>query len=117
VIQSIGVIRRDLEGDTSYGLGHVFFPAFLFHGSFDFVLMILTGLNSLHLFEEIVDYDTVQKQSNKKHVQKDTSDDNMLSLPLSSTILVLSIVYYVAQARAQHKRMMDLVLSVQKRTS
>jgi RsiW-degrading membrane proteinase PrsW (M82 family) len=39
-IQSIGVCRRDLEGDKSYGLGRIILPAFLLHGSFDFVLML-----------------------------------------------------------------------------
>ena len=60
-IQSIGVICRDLEGDTSYGLGRIFFHAFLYHGSFDFALMILSDLSSFYSFEEMTDYDTVQK--------------------------------------------------------
>ena len=50
-MQSVGVIRRDIEGDASYGLGRILLPAFLYHGSFDFLLMFLTGLNSLHSFE------------------------------------------------------------------
>jgi len=115
-IQSIGVIRRDLEGDTSYGLGRILFPAFLYHGSFDFTLMLLNNLQSLHTFEETADDDTVQQQ-NEDTVQQDTGDNDMLSLLLSSTILVLGIVYYVAQARAQRKRLTDLDLSAQKRTS
>ena len=39
-IQSIGVCRRDLEGDKRYGLGRIILPAFVLHGSFDFVLML-----------------------------------------------------------------------------
>merc|ERR1712232_115374 len=39
-IQSIGVCKRDLEGDRKIGLGRIIFPAILIHGSFDFVLMV-----------------------------------------------------------------------------
>ncbi|KAL7547802.1 hypothetical protein ACHAWF_011073 [Thalassiosira exigua] len=37
-IQSIGVCKRDLEGDKRFGVGRIIFPAILLHGSFDFVL-------------------------------------------------------------------------------
>ena len=57
--------------------------------------MLLNNLQSLHLFEETADDDTVQQQ-NEDTVQQDTGDNDMLSLLLNSTILVLGIVYYVA---------------------
>jgi hypothetical protein len=39
-IQSIGVVRRDVERDTQCFLGrHVLLPAVLFHGTFDWILM------------------------------------------------------------------------------
>lgn len=39
-IQSIGVCKRDLEGDGRYGLGRIISPAVLLHGTFDLVLML-----------------------------------------------------------------------------
>ena len=74
--------------------------------------MLLTGLNSLHLFEEIVDYNNVHKQSNEKRGQQDTSDDNILSLLFSSTIIEPDILHYIAQDCVQRKRIMNLDVSV-----
>ena len=39
-LQSVGVCRRDLEGDRSHRLGRIILPALLLHGSFDFFLMV-----------------------------------------------------------------------------
>mmetsp|Transcript_2015 Transcript_2015/g.3152 ORF Transcript_2015/g.3152 Transcript_2015/m.3152 type:complete len:736 (-) Transcript_2015:1126-3333(-) len=36
-IQSIGVVRRDLEGDKKFQLGRIILPAILLHGFYDFV--------------------------------------------------------------------------------
>ena len=46
-LQSIGVCRRDLEGDAKVGLGRILFPAILLHGSFDFVLMVMALIQSV----------------------------------------------------------------------
>ena len=90
-IQSIGVIRRDLEGDNSYGVGRIFFPAFLYHGSFDFTLMFLSALNKLQVFEESSSWNTPS-----------------LQMFLGWTIFVLGICYYLKEAEAQHFRLVNL---------
>lgn len=116
-IQSIGVIRRDLEGETSYGLGRIFLPAFLYHGSYDFVLMFLGALQQIHWFEKLSDDDYVQREYKDEHQEEnDSLRDSMFSLFIALTIFVAGIVYYVIQARAQHKRLLDLDLNRQQRS-
>jgi len=105
-IQSIGVIRRDIEGDRSYGIGRIFFPAFLYHGSFDFVLMFTTALDEIHLFEKLSGNESAQEEQELEYLEESTHGFG--SFYFACTIFVLGIVYYVIQARAQRKRLMDL---------
>ena len=46
-IQSIGVCKRDLEGQPGVGLGRIIAPAILLHGSFDFVLKVAAYLEQV----------------------------------------------------------------------
>eukprot|EP00536_Pseudo-nitzschia_multiseries_P012076 jgi/Psemu1/308748/fgenesh1_kg.441_\ len=46
-LQSIGVCRRDLEKDSSYGIGWIIFPAWLLHGSFDASLMAFSAIKKI----------------------------------------------------------------------
>uniref|UniRef100_A0A7S2JVT4 Uncharacterized protein n=1 Tax=Leptocylindrus danicus TaxID=163516 RepID=A0A7S2JVT4_9STRA len=46
-IQSIGVIKRDVERDDTMHLGRITLPAILLHGFFDAVLMIMGVLEEL----------------------------------------------------------------------
>ena len=47
-IQSIGVCRRDLEGERRLRLGNIILPSVIMHGSFDFVLMLVSFLITVH---------------------------------------------------------------------
>jgi len=42
-IQSVNVCRRDLERDPSIGLGRIVLPSLLFHGTYDFALLMITS--------------------------------------------------------------------------
>ncbi len=58
-LQSIGVCRRDLEKDSSVGIGRILLPAWLLHGFFDFSLMAYSTIKEIltrHHFH--TDYDT-----------------------------------------------------------
>ena len=46
-IQSIGVCRRDVEGNKLFSLGRVLLPAVLVHGFFDFFLMVAPVIQKL----------------------------------------------------------------------
>ena len=56
-IQSIGVCRRDLEGDASHQLGKIIFPAWLLHGCFDFFLMLSPVLMAMNHSDDIISDD------------------------------------------------------------
>ena len=129
-IQSIGVCRRDLEGDKSYGLGRIILPAFLLHGSFDFVLMLASEycysvccvvnywFSSTNIFNNITAY--FQQVKNIKEENDDgtpASPDDEQSDDLSSQLPALlcglglvatGYTYYVVQSRAQTARLIAL---------
>jgi len=46
-LQSIGVCRRDLEKDSSVGIGRILWPAWLLHGTFDASLMAFTAIKKV----------------------------------------------------------------------
>ena len=46
-LQSIGVCRRDLEKDSSVGIGKILLPAWLLHGLFDFSLMAYSTIREI----------------------------------------------------------------------
>ena len=56
-IQSIGVCRRDLEGDASHQLGKIIFPAWMLHGCFDFFLMLSPVLMAMNHSDDIISDD------------------------------------------------------------
>lgn len=93
-LQSIGVCRRDLEGDRSYQLGRIILPALLLHGSFDFVLMLGSLLQSVN-----VDDDSQPTQGIRMELP-----------PLISSVMIVlvGLIYYICQAEAQRLRLHEL---------
>ena len=56
-IQSIGVCRRDLEGEKSHQLGKIILPAWMLHGCFDFFLMLSPVLMAMNHSDDIISDD------------------------------------------------------------
>eukprot|EP00566_Odontella_aurita_P002704 CAMPEP_0113532418 /NCGR_PEP_ID=MMETSP0015_2-20120614/4049_1 /TAXON_ID=2838 /ORGANISM="Odontella" /LENGTH=901 /DNA_ID=CAMNT_0000431379 /DNA_START=39 /DNA_END=2744 /DNA_ORIENTATION=- /assembly_acc=CAM_ASM_000160 len=96
-IQSIGVCRRDLERDQSCQLGRVISPAVLMHGSFDFVLMLVSFLVALH-------------SGNGGGGANDdfAAKAEIASFALSLTIVLAGAAYYVKESRQQKKRLDEM---------
>jgi len=63
-IQSIGVCRRDLEGERGMLIGWIIFPAVLLHGLYDFVLMSsdIVAANFANVAAEQYDIDEDQAE-------------------------------------------------------
>lgn len=104
-IQSIGVCKRDLEGDQRFGLGRIIFPAILLHGTFDFVLMLAAYFQQVGTIKEGNDEDGKAAQDD------DSSEDLASQLPALIIGLVLVITgyaYYVVQSRAQTQRLVAM---------
>lgn len=104
-IQSIGVCKRDLEGDTRVGVGRIISPAILLHGTFDFVLMLAAYFEQRKNIKDNNDDDT--------NAAPDADDDADLASQLPALIIGLVLVitgysYYVVQSRAQTQRLVAM---------
>jgi len=103
-IQSIGVCRRLLENDSSYGVGKSIFPALLLHGTFDFTLMLCAFFASQN---ESVGDTNDDDVNNNFHGETEDSDGFMAS---SSFLIVFFIVmfgfiYYNLESNKQKERL------------
>ncbi|KAL7532943.1 hypothetical protein ACHAXR_004943 [Thalassiosira sp. AJA248-18] len=104
-IQSIGVCKRDLEGDRRYGLGRIVFPAILLHGSFDFILMVAAYFQQRE--------DIIEENDGDGNAAPSPDDDanivNQLPALISGLLIVITgYIYYVVQSRAQALRLIAM---------
>ena len=101
-IQSIGVCKRDLEGQRGVGIGRIISPAILLHGSFDFVLMVAAYLQQVEKIKEGNDDDSdIPKEDDSDAVM---SEEDIPTLVFSFGMVLVGYIYYVWQSRAQTKR-------------
>jgi RsiW-degrading membrane proteinase PrsW (M82 family) len=115
-LQSIGVCRRDLERDSSTGVGRILLPALMLHGTFDFVLMAAEAWSQEH--ERYVDQgdDGTKNQFGSEVIPNESANtaedltDGLPELIASVTILFVGIACYVVQAFTQRKRLKALDL-------
>lgn len=96
-IQSIGVVRRDVELDPSYQLGRNIFPAILLHGFYDFALMIYAFAFAGD--EEGQYVDETQAQMTFENVFPPTV--------IGAFFMVIGIGYYYTQVKRQQERLKE----------
>jgi len=95
-LQSIEVCRRDLEKDTSVGIGRILLSAWLLHGFFDFSLM---AQNSI---KEILD-------RFNRHGKTTTGDgNNDPTLMYVMAVPFIAIVYFLNESYKQRERLEKL---------
>ncbi len=105
-IQSIGVCKRDLEGQRGVGIGRILSPAILLHGSFDFALMVAAYLQQVEKIKEGNDDDSdIPKEDDSDAVM---SADDIPTLVFSFGMVLVGYIYYVWQSRAQTKRLIAM---------
>lgn len=105
-IQSIGVCKRDLEGQRGVGIGRILSPAILLHGSFDFALMVAAYLQQVEKIKEGNDDDSdIPKEDDSDAVM---SADDIPILVFSFGMVLVGYIYYVWQSRAQTKRLIAM---------
>eukprot|EP00521_Asterionellopsis_glacialis_P011647 CAMPEP_0195307638 /NCGR_PEP_ID=MMETSP0707-20130614/37817_1 /TAXON_ID=33640 /ORGANISM="Asterionellopsis glacialis, Strain CCMP134" /LENGTH=587 /DNA_ID=CAMNT_0040371891 /DNA_START=544 /DNA_END=2307 /DNA_ORIENTATION=- len=111
-IQSIGVCRRDLEGDKSVGLGTILAPAIILHGWFDFVLMFLQAATN----DQASPSDT-NDSSSTTGVPDDDDQQNhkidgqtmaLYALGSSCATVFLGCAYYIWFGLEQQSRLKEL---------
>ena len=108
-IQSIGVCQRDLEGNKTYGVGRIILPAVLFHGAFDFVLMLVALIIGMRHVDGYLDPD----EKTPEETQETPADArlDLISLACGFVMVLIGIIYYVEVSRAQKKRLEELETS------
>ena len=100
-IQSIGICRRDVEGDHKFQLGRSIFPAVLLHGSFDFVLIFM------QLVSKVKDLGSEGNDTGNEEdedVEIDLSQV-IISLILPVSFVLVGVYYYICSSRAQKDRL------------
>jgi hypothetical protein len=115
-IQSIGVCKRDIEGDKRHGLGRISFPAILLHGTFDFVLMLAAYFQQVENIknEENNDDETL----GASHDEEQTGDVSQLPALICGLVLVITgYTFYVIRSRAQTRRLVAMDNAVIDRNS
>lgn len=104
-IQSIGVCRRELEGDKAVTgrLGRIILPAVVFHGGYDFFILWIDFLATRHGTYANKDDDGSSSASD---------DDNLTAVAVSFAVSVLSIclaLYYLwIEGTQQRERLADM---------
>ena len=96
-IQSINVVRSDVEGEPGIKVGRIILPAVILHGSFDFTLMLLGFLGNRNSDEDS-DSSTDDKSTENEEI-------GLLSLFLSVMIVIIGLTYYFCTARKQRRRL------------
>lgn len=92
-IQSIYVCRRDLEKDPSVGLGRIVLPSIIFHGTYDFALLIVTS--------------SWQRSHTERYFYQGGSVTGVaiMSFCVSLLIVLAGGLYYMFSSRAQYARL------------
>ena len=118
-IQSIGVVRRDLERQSNIGIGLIILPAWLLHGSFDFLQMAVAAYFSVQRRLSDQSTTTNPKSSSTTFPEptaaptasQSSSSSWQAAIPLflaSMVIVLLGLIYYICAAWAQRRRLRAL---------
>ncbi len=110
-IQSIGVCRRDLEGDKSIGLGRIIFPAVLLHGTYDFVLMLIALLIGIrHVDDIFMNDDAFNPETQMPKIELTPADKilQFIGLAFGFVMVLVGFAYYVQQSCSQKARMAEM---------
>ena len=95
-IQSVYVCRRDLEKDTSIGLGRVVLPSLLFHGTYDFAQLFISD-------------SWKRSQASQYFYSGDNqSRETVMTVIISFAIILCGGLFYALQSRRQYGRLDQL---------
>lgn len=102
-IQSIGIVRRDVEQDASHGLGRSILPAIIIHGLFDFCILALAFF--LCIESPVNSGQQLQDLEMKKVLQQ------LYGFTVGAVITFFALVYYFIQAYKQRHRLNALEMT------
>ena len=116
-LQSIGVCRRELEKDNSFGIGRTLKPAIILHGFYDFVVMTIPILTLLSHFEEMRDFiiessergpDFATNDPNNHELFAVIHDANLYTMISGVIIVFLGFAYFLVHSSLQKDRLKSL---------
>jgi hypothetical protein len=127
-LQSLGVVHRDVilpNGKQTYGLGRVLFPAWLLHGTFDFVLMAVAAYanaksppksssSSSSSTGSTTDDQNYDNGSSSSGAQQQQPDDptvvlaSLISLIVSVVLVIVGFCYYQCAAYRQRRELRSM---------
>lgn len=84
-IQSVYVCRRDIEKDSSITLIQTVFPSVLYHGSYDFVIMLIGFIQSMNNFDNLLIF--------------------LISLSISFIVMLMGLFFYFSESTKQMERL------------
>lgn len=96
-IQSLYVCRRDLEKDPSVGLGRIVLPSMIFHGTYDFLLLIIT--------------DSWERGHKEQYFYQEGNNINgvaIASFCVSFFMVLAGGLHYMFSSKAQYARLRGL---------
>jgi len=102
-IQSVGIVKRDVEGDPSARLGMAVLPAVLLHGTFDFVVLALAVIGALNAPTPADPYGEQKVPKEFSFTIQDARD-----LLISAVVAAAGVLYYLIEARKQRGRLSAL---------
>lgn len=94
-IQSIQVCKRDMEKNSTIGVGKIIFASVLLHGTYDAALLFISQS---------------WKRSGKENYFYEGSSDGKVGIAITSgvtsmIILSLGVLYYMIRSKAQYRRL------------
>lgn len=109
-LQSIGVVKRDIEHDRSYQVGRIIFPGWILHGSFDFALMAYSQIsNILHPDNDgDTTTDTTTGNVPRSDTGQETEEELQSSAFMVSMVMLIPLIgmlCYFKMAWAQRERL------------
>eukprot|EP00543_Licmophora_paradoxa_P004955 CAMPEP_0202442016 /NCGR_PEP_ID=MMETSP1360-20130828/1516_1 /ASSEMBLY_ACC=CAM_ASM_000848 /TAXON_ID=515479 /ORGANISM="Licmophora paradoxa, Strain CCMP2313" /LENGTH=376 /DNA_ID=CAMNT_0049057253 /DNA_START=716 /DNA_END=1846 /DNA_ORIENTATION=- len=119
-IQSVGVVKRDIEGrnvNTSrFGTGRILFPAILLHGMFDFIAMFVGFVETVESDDIFIDDDQVAAEQRAQGGEKELTTQeiilNLKSIVFVLPVVVVGVVYYFIASRSQRRRLQELGMNL-----
>ena len=126
-IQSIGVVRRDVEQDADYKIGWALLPAVMLHGIFDFALLALAFFEYIYSdtpptytaapatttnddWKGLLDDDQAQHGAYPAEIQE-TFAQQVLSFSVGAAITMIGVLYYINEAGKQRGRLQALEMT------
>ena len=103
-LQSIGVVRREIERNRSSQVGRIIFPGWILHGSFDFALMAYSQIVSILSPDG---ENTEPPDESDAETEKELQTSGIM-VSVVTLIPLLGMLFYFKMAWAQRDRLEEL---------